>query len=95
MRWLSVSILIILLASASLFTFARYRKTLLKEYCAKLPKYVELSKVREEALGLDFHVELEAHIQMKISPSRWYFFPPTCRVFFNPERTLEYRVWQD
>jgi hypothetical protein len=95
MKWLSAAVLIALFAAASIFTYARYKKLELQEYCAQLQKFVELPKIREQAKSLGFNVEQEAFVQMRITPMKWLPSPPTCRVFFNPERMLEYRVWQD
>jgi hypothetical protein len=95
MKWLGVAILIFVLTAASFFTYARYKKLELQEYCAQLQKYVELPRIREQAKSLGFHVEQEAFIQMRITPLKWMPSPPTCRVFFNPDRMMEYRVWQD
>lgn len=67
----------------------------LGKLCSHLNKGLEMAEVREKAREMGFEPKLEAFAQMRIESTPWHPDPPQCRVFFNSNRTLEYRVWQE
>ncbi len=94
MRWFYVSIGLCLTATAAWFVYLGQETRELQVFCSRLALGATVVQVRESAQEEGFLPKMEPYAQMRIEPATWMPRPPSCRVFFNRERTIEYRVWQ-
>lgn len=93
-RWFGASIILAVVA-ASLWGYSLYqREARLSSFCSELPLGRAINEVREDAKKHGLVPRMEPYAQMRVEDEGWPFVPksPACRVFFNRERTVEYRI---
>jgi hypothetical protein len=77
-------------AASGGYLFQRSRE--LDRFCRRLPLGLSMAQVREAARDRGFESRMEPYGQMRIEPAFWPVSPPSCRVIFNAEKTVGYRL---
>lgn len=97
MRWVYTSIILGVLLIAGIATDLGIQNRRLQAFCQELGPGRDVVQVRKSAQVSGFKPRMEPFSQMRIESPHWgwHLSPPSCRVFFNQERTVEYRVWQN
>ena len=94
MRWFYFSFLLLFVVICGGFGFISHTNQGLNDLCQRLTSGQSVAEVRDLATQSGFETKMEAFIQMKIEPPFWEPLTPSCKVFFNRNQTVEYRVWQ-
>jgi hypothetical protein len=95
MRWFYFALFMSVATAAGAGGYLYRQSDRLDEFCAKLPLGASVVEVRKSAQRQGFESSMEPYTQMRIKPKHWHLAPPSCRVFFNRDRTVEYRLLQD
>ncbi len=94
MRWLISSIILGLFITLSLLSYPLYQEQKVQSFCSGLPIGLSIADLRESTEEQGFDAKMEPFAQMTIQSSVWEPAKHSCRVFFNSERTVEYKIWQ-
>ena len=90
--WASIAVAVAVVATVVAHFVTESRE--LRDFCQSLPVGMAITEVREAATEKGFDPRMEPYSQMRIEPTGWHYARPSCRVFFNKDRTIEYRVFQ-
>ncbi len=97
MRWYWLAVAFAFLsAGGAAFVLVRDHGRL-ADFCRDVELGEDLARIRRLAYREGFEPRIEPHAQMRVvarSWSYWHQSPPSCRIFFNDSRTVEYRIWQ-
>lgn len=94
MRWFYLALILSLTSAGGAWSWLEMERKELKKLCQTLPLGATISEVRKSARARGFEPKMDPFAQMRIEPSFWHSSPPSCRVFFNRARTVEYRLLQ-
>jgi hypothetical protein len=94
MKWFYLSIALCLISAAAGAGYLYQGTRDLDSFCSGVPLGATVAQVRKAAQRQGFESFMEPFTQMRIRPLRWHMSPPSCRVFFNRDRTVEFRQLQ-
>ena len=95
MRSYFLALALALAIFSGVFGYSHFQAQRLHGFCTNLTLGTDIAKVREMAQQQGFDALMDPHAQMRIELTGAHISPPKCRVFFNPERNVEYRIWQE
>lgn len=95
-RYFKVAIALSVLSAVAwgVVLYSQHRK--LSRFCMGVQVGTSISQVREAAQRQDLDPRMEPFAQMSVEPLFWPLPAkvPSCRVFFNKSRFVEYRLLQ-
>ena len=91
-KWLYLSLIALGGVTWSAYSHFHDQAVNLEKFCQTVPIGATDVEVRKSAQALGFTPTMEPFAQMRIQPWEKLLPPPSCRVFFNRARTVEYRV---
>lgn len=94
MRGYQATLLLTLIVFAGAGGYLELEARKLRRFCGTIAQGQTIAQVRETAQELGYSSAIEPFAQMRISPRLGDPAGRSCRVFFNKEQTVEYRVFQ-
>ena len=94
MRWLVTAVILAFLAAGGAYGVLARDRGRLREFCDGLELGTSILDVRRVAKRGGFRSTLEPHGQVRVELGYSSILPGSCRIFFNPNRTLEYRKFE-
>jgi|GEM_PF-4287861 len=94
MRSYVISIALCLITTLTGATYLGTERSRLETFCKDLPLGASFVQVRKSAQKLGFEPQMESFSQLRITPRFWHAAPPSCRVFFNRDQAVQFRIAQ-
>jgi hypothetical protein len=96
MRSYYSALILIFVCTFSVAAYLGFERHELNRFCDRVHLGDTVAGVRKLAELEGFEPELEPYAQLRIQSRVWSWNrnAPSCRVFLNAARTVEYRVWQ-